>query len=74
MIQETRDEWLIEWNARKAQFHIGLAIDQGGSQDGEWRTIGIVSGSYNDAHAWSRQWLDANPDAKVARDNRGLEE
>lgn len=74
MSKQKTDSGLIEWSQRQAHFHIGLLQHRQNSNGGEWRTIGIVTGEYNDASQWAYQWLKTNTEAKKAYQNRiGLE-
>ena len=65
------EKWLIEWNEKRKQFHIGFLEDRQNCNGGQWRTIGSVVGSFQDASRWADEWLLKNTEAKRAYDNRG---
>lgn len=67
----SEEKWLIEWNEARKQVHIGFLEDRQNCNGGQWRTIGSVVGSFNDASRWADEWILKNTEAKRAYDNRG---
>lgn len=65
-----KDAWVIEWSRGQSQFHIRPEWDDLPSSGGNWRTIGIVEGTFEDASKWVDKWLDANPIEKGAYEFR----